>query len=186
MSHRRKIENLGRQRGADGLLELARESTSEDETLALVLEQLAALADAGGLDESQRVEASSIARASVLAADKYVRSWSLALMFATHDELVGLAPEADAIVCLLPEPLVRTTVAVALANKDVVGRAEALMGLLDDPEGPVRQMAAAALVEIGDVGALPRLRDRVEREGDDHARAAMRRAIVSLEERPGS
>ena len=122
-------------------------------------------------------------RASVLAADKYVRSWSLALMFATHDELVGhsaLRAVSD------PEPLVRTTVAVALANKDVVGRAEALMGLLDDPEGPVRQMAAAALVEIGDVGALPRLRDRVEREGDDHARAAMRRAIVSLEERPGS
>jgi HEAT repeat protein len=183
MSGRRKIEKLARQRGAEGLLELARDATSGDETRALVLEQLAMLADAGQLDESQRVESSSIARASVLAEDKYLRSWSLALLSIAHD---GIAGHAALRAISDPEPLVRTSAAVALGKNDVVGRGEALMGLLEDPEWPVRQMAAVILMDVGEVRALPVLQQRLEREEDENARAAMRRAIAGLEQRSGS
>lgn len=183
MSRRRKIDKLARQRGADGLLELARGSTSEDETSPWSLNiwqrsrtQMGWMSPRGSRRPRSRAHR-CLPRTSTFGPGR-LPSCPQRTKSSSATRPCGRSP--------IPSLSFAPTAAVVLANNDVVGRSEVLIGLLDDPEGPVRQMAAAALVEIGDVGALPRLRDRVQREGDEHARAAMRRAIVSLEERPGS
>jgi HEAT repeat protein len=180
---RRRIRRLAEQQGADGLLLVVRDAGTTDEERALAMEHLATLSDAGALSESQKREASAFARASVLDDDKAVRTWALALLSMLGDELAG--PSAIRAVAD-QEPSVRTAAIIALANNDVSGREQALTRLLDDKEPPVRQMAAGALAEIGALGSVPRLRERLEREDDQHARSALEEAIATLEGRSGA
>jgi len=81
------------------------------------------------------------------------------------------------------EPRVRTAAIIVLAKNETPGRTEVLARLLHDQEWPVRQMAAGALMDIGDVAALPRLRERLEHEEEEPTRTAILAAIENLERR---
>jgi HEAT repeat protein len=143
---------------------------------------LAARADRGELGEDGLRMARLAGREAVLSDDPTLRSWGLVLLSLTRDDTAAssaLRATSDA------EPGVRTAAVLVLGKEDSPDRIRALCRLLDDPDSPVRQMVAGAMMDVGDVEFLPALRAVVERETNDQARDAQLAAIAALERSPG-
>ena len=80
---------------------------------------------------------------------------------------------------------VRVTAALELGRTQDPNAIDPLVDALDDPNASVRAAAAAALEQIGDASAIPALKQR-RLDRSDAVRRAVRSAIITLEQPPGS
>jgi hypothetical protein len=78
------------------------------------------------------------------------------------------------------DPRVRTSAALALGASNEDSAVEPLCGALKDSTEVVRQAAAVAMKRLGRSTAVPCLRSRLEREGNDGVKIAIERAIESI------
>jgi hypothetical protein len=78
------------------------------------------------------------------------------------------------------DPRVRTSAALALGASNEDSAVEPLCGALKDSTEVVRQASAVAMKRLGRSSAVPCLRSRLEREGNDGVKIAIERAIESI------
>jgi hypothetical protein len=78
------------------------------------------------------------------------------------------------------DPRVRTSAALALGASNEDSAVDPLCGALTDSTEVVRQASAVAMKRLGRASAVPCLRSRLEREGNDGVKIAIERAIESI------